>query len=341
MVDSFAAFLPRALWTTLAQVKSYVRGGPGGGAATVVISLKVREDREADYRRWQQKINDTVRSYPGFEGSDVYPPISGEQHAWVVVFRFSSTGELTGWLDSETRRRLLDEVGPLLEEPPGLEVLAGEPPAREAVTAVISHKVRPGRERDFQRWQDKVRKAQEKFPGFLGFEAFEPVPGVQENWVVMFRYDTREHLDDWLESDTRGKLLDEGRDYFADFDVRTVKSAFSGWFRFNGETAQEPPPNWKQAMSVVLSLYPTVMILNLTVGRAFEAMRLPGYFAMFISNVFSVSILTWLMMPLVNRVFASWLSPSGGGSAFTNIAGALVMVVCMALCIAVFGLITG
>lgn len=307
----------------------------------MVISSKVREGREVDYRRWQHKINDTARSFAGFEGSDVYPPISGEQDAWVVVFRFSSTGELTGWLDSETRRRLLDEVRPLLQEPPRLEVLAGEPAAREAVTAVISHNVRPGRERDFQRWQDKVRKAQERFPGFLGFEAFEPVPGVQPNWVVMFRYDTREHLDDWLESGTRERLLAEGRDYFADFDVRTVNSAFSGWFRFNEGTALETPPNWKQAMSVLLSLYPTVMILNLTVGRAFEAVRLPGYFAMFISNVFSVAILTWLMMPLVNRIFASWLSPGGGGSIFTNIAGALVMVVCMALFIAVFGLIAG
>ncbi|WP_327585958.1 antibiotic biosynthesis monooxygenase [Nonomuraea sp. NBC_00507] len=321
-------------------MKPYAHRGPGGGVATVVISSKVREGREADYRRWQQKINDTMRSFPGCQGSDVYPPIPGEQDVWVVVFRFSSTAELTGWLDSETRRRLLEEVRPLLEKPSELEILAGEPPTREAVTAVISHNVRPGRERDFQRWQDKVRKTQEKFPGFLGFEAFEPVPGVQEHWVVMFRYDTREHLDAWLESDTRRKLLDEGRHYFADFDVRTVKSAFSGWFRFNGETAREPPPNWKQAMSVLLGLYPTVMILNLTVGRAFEAVRLPGYLAMFISNGLSVSILTWLMMPLVNRTFTSWLSPSGGGSVFTNIAGALVMVACMALCIAVFGLIT-
>jgi uncharacterized protein len=318
-----------------------VHRGPGDGVATVVISSKVREGREADYRRWQQKINETVRSFSGFEGSEVYPPIPGEQHAWVVVFRFSSTGELTRWLDSETRRRLLDEVHPLLEEPSELEVLAGEPPARGAVTAVISHNVRPGRERDFLRWQDKARKAQEKFPGFLGFEAFEPVPGVQEHWVVMFRYDTREHLDDWLGSGTREKLLDEGHDYFVDYDVRTVKSAFSGWFRFNGGTAREPPPNWKQAASVLLSLYPTVMILNMTIGRAFEAARLPGYLAMFMSNGLSVALLTWVMMPLVNRIFASWLSPSGGGSVFTNLAGALVMVLCFALFIAVFGLITG
>lgn len=96
----------------------------------MVISSKVREGREADYRRWQQKINDTMRSFPGCQGSDVYPPIPGEQDVWVVVFRFSSTAELTGWLDSETRRRLLEEVRPLLEKPSELEILAGEPPTR-------------------------------------------------------------------------------------------------------------------------------------------------------------------------------------------------------------------
>ncbi|MGN9838854.1 antibiotic biosynthesis monooxygenase [Nonomuraea sp. H19] len=321
-------------------MKPYVNRGSRGVGATVVISSKVREGREAEYRQWQQKISETMRSFAGFQGLEVCPPISGEQRAWSVVFRFSSTGELTGWLDSEIRRRLLGEVRPLLEEPSALEVLPGEPPAREAVTAVISHNVRPGRERDFRRWQDKARKAQEKFPGFLGFEAFEPVPGVQEHWVVMFRYDTRERLDAWLESDARKKLLDEGREYF-DYDVRTIASPFSGWFRFSGGAAQEQPPSWKQAMSVLLSLYPTVMILNLTVGRAFEAVLLPGYLAMFISNALSVALLTWVMMPFVNRIFASWLVPSGGSSLVTNMTGVFVMVLCFALFIAAFGLIDG
>ncbi|MER6945319.1 antibiotic biosynthesis monooxygenase [Nonomuraea sp. NPDC000554] len=238
------------------------------------------------------------------------------------------------------RRALLEEVRPLLEEPSALEVLAGRTPGSEAVTAVISHNVRPGRERDYTRWQERVRRAEERFPGFLGFEAFAPVPGVQPHWVVMTRFDTREHLEDWFASDTRRKLLDEGRDCVLDYDVRTVKSAFGGWFRFGGGAGQGAPPNWKQAMCVLLALYPTVMVLNLTVGRVLTGAHLPLYLVLFISNVLSVTMLTWVLMPLVNRAFAAWLRPGVPRSFLANAAGAFVILLCFALSIAVFGVIT-
>ena len=107
----------------------------------------------------------------------------------------------------------------------------------------------------------------------MGLELFDPVPGVQDKWVAVFRYDSREHLDEWLESEARAKLLEEGKRYFAGYDVRKIRSAFSSWFRFNGEAEAEVPPNWKQAMTVLLALYPTVMVLNLTVGWPWRGYR--------------------------------------------------------------------
>ncbi|WP_328808634.1 antibiotic biosynthesis monooxygenase [Nonomuraea montanisoli] len=312
-----------------------IPGGEGDGA-TVVISSKVREGGEEDYRRWQRRMTEAMHGFAGFEGADVYPPIPGEQGSWVVVCRFSSAGRLTGWLDSEVRARLLEEVRPLLEEPSALEVLAGRGPAGDVVTAVISHQVRPGREREFARWQEAMRKAQERFPGFLGVETFEPVPGIQEHWVVLLRYDSREHLDGWMDSAERGELLREGRGCVLDFDVRTVRSSFDGWFR-SADGPGQAPPDWKQAMSVLLALYPTVMILNLTVGRVLGALGWPLYLALFVGNVASVATLTWVLMPLVNRALAWWLRP--GASARAGAGGALVLVAGYAACVAVFGLI--
>ncbi|MFF5210893.1 antibiotic biosynthesis monooxygenase [Streptosporangium sp. NPDC000396] len=317
-----------------------VSGRNNGGGATVMISSKVRQGREEDYRRWQEKVNEAARKFEGFERTEVYPPDSGEHNTWVVVFRFSTIDRLTDWLNSEVRGKLLEEGRALLEEPAAQEVLARRAPAGEAVTVFISHKVRPGREEDYRRWQDRVRKAQEKFPGSMGFENFEPVAGIQDNWVVMFRFDTREHLDQWLESDTRKKLLEEGRNWFHDYHVRTIKSAFSGWFPFGATEEDGVPPNWKQAMAVLLALYPTVMVLSLTVGPRLAAAGLPGYIALFISNVLSTLALTWLLMPVVNKVFASWLAPARRASTRTNVTGAMVMVLCFALFIAAFGFIT-
>ena len=312
--------------------------GGNGDVATVVISLKVSAGKEDEYRRWQTKVTDAARGFSGFEDTELHPPQHGEERTWVVIYRFSDLGRLTAWLDSDIRGRLLEEGGSLLDGPPRQEVLVGAAPARDIVTAVISHEVRPGRQQDFLRWQDRVRKAQEGFPGFMGFELFEPVPGVQEKWVAAIRFDTREHLDEWFESDTRAKLMAEGRDYFADYDVQKVTSAFSGWFRFDEETSGRIPPNWKQAMSVLLALYPTVMILNLTVGKVLQKVGVPPYLGLFIGNMLSVSILTWLAMPLVNRVLGAWLAPGEGPA--PRFSGTAAVVLCYLLFLAVFAAIT-
>lgn len=314
----------------------------GGASATVVTAQRIREGRDEDYRRWQEKTDRTVRRFAGFEGTEQYPPGPDGDGEWVVVFRFSRLDQLSAWLESGARRRLLDEARPLFDGEPTQEVLAGgaAPAARQAVTAVISHSVLPGRERDFERWQDKVLKAQQSCPGFMGSELFRPVRGVQDHWVAVFRYDTREHLDTWLGSADRARLLEEGRAYFSSYDVRKIGSAFSGWFRF-GEGAGDVPPNWKQAMSVVLALYPTVMVLNLTVGYELGDLGVPGYLGLFIGNVLSVSILTWLLMPLVNRVFAFWLEPGRARSRRVHAVGAALVALCWLAFIVLFGLTTG
>ncbi|WP_242705197.1 MULTISPECIES: antibiotic biosynthesis monooxygenase [Streptomyces] len=218
----------------------------------------------------------------------------------------------------------------------------GTPAEQEsgAVTGVVSHVVEPGREQGFLRWQAKALKAQEKAPGFMGSELFRPVQGVQERWVAVFRFDSREHLDDWLASDVRQGLLEEGRRYFASYDVHKVGSAFSGWFSFEGGARGDAPPNWKQAMSVLLALYPTVMVLNLTVGYELDDLGVPGYVGLFIGNVLSVSALTWLLMPLVNRVLAFWLVPGRARSARVHVAGAALVVLAYLLFVAIFELIS-
>ena len=91
-------------------------------------------------------------------------------------------------------------------------------------------------------------------------------------------------------------------------------------------------------MSVLLGLYPTVMILDLTASRLLVAAHLPGYLALFISNVLSVILLTWAVMPVLNKALAFWLLPSGPNPARTNVIGAALVVLCYVVLIAIFGL---
>jgi antibiotic biosynthesis monooxygenase (ABM) superfamily enzyme len=80
---------------------------------------------------------------------------------------------------------------------------------------VIAQRVRPGREADYLHWQAQINDQCRTFPGFVALEVVPPVPGVQDDYVVIFRFDSIPHLDAWLGSDTRRTLLAQSQSLFA------------------------------------------------------------------------------------------------------------------------------
>jgi antibiotic biosynthesis monooxygenase (ABM) superfamily enzyme len=90
---------------------------------------------------------------------------------------------------------------------------AGERPL--SATVVIAQNVRPEKEEEYLRWQTEINAAYRTFPGFQAAEIVPPFPGVQDDCVVVFRFDSAEHLDAWLRSDARQTLLARGQSLFA------------------------------------------------------------------------------------------------------------------------------
>jgi antibiotic biosynthesis monooxygenase (ABM) superfamily enzyme len=129
---------------------------------------------------------------------------------------------------------------------------------------VVTTRVKPGRESEFQAWEDSINAAAARFPGFLGNEVFAPVAGVQEEWVVVVRFDSTEHLEGWRRSDVRQRLVDQAAQLWDEASVETISGGFPGWFASGASTPGVPafPPEWKQAMIVLLALYPTVMVIT-------------------------------------------------------------------------------
>jgi uncharacterized protein len=94
---------------SLVRVSSRASRGTRSDIATVVTSQKVRAGREDEYRRWQDRVNETARGFEGFVGTEQYSPSATGENEWVVVFRFSHLGQLTAWLDSGVRGELIEQ----------------------------------------------------------------------------------------------------------------------------------------------------------------------------------------------------------------------------------------
>jgi antibiotic biosynthesis monooxygenase (ABM) superfamily enzyme len=302
--------------------------------ATVVISHRVRTGREADYASWRAAINAAVARYDGFDGLEEIQPQAGAQDGWVIVFRFLTAEQLAAWLSSAERGALIDQAQDLLEDMHE-QIVSTPDEAEEPQTIVISERVKPGREQDYRSWRDGITAAASRFPGYLGGERFPPVPGVQDEWVYMLRFATPAQLDGWLNSGERKRWRDKAKPLLDHVDIQRVAAGLGGWFPVTGTgssgSGQQSPPNWKQALAVLLAMYPTVMLLSIFVAPLLGFAPEPA--DIFLRALANVAILTWLLMPAVNRLLRNWLYPP---SATANAVGTLFVVTAFASMVALF-----
>lgn len=256
-----------------------------------------------------------------------------------MVQRFQTLGHLGAWLDSDARRSLVEKSTPLLEDRGITNVIEGEstePSPQDMVTEVITVSVKPGKEEAYRAWVDRIRQMEARFPGYQGLQLQPPIPGLQEDWVSLLRFDTSEHLNAWLQSDARRAALQEVEP-FIDQREQQVATAFSGWFTF-GDVPGRVVPNWKQAMIVLLALFPVVMLERQYLSPLLQA--LDPSVATFIGNLLSVAALTWLLVPRANRAFDWWLRPARTDSPRVEATGVALIVGLYALSVAVFAWIS-
>jgi uncharacterized protein len=304
--------------------------------ATVVIAQPIKQGREDDVRRWQEDVNRAVAEFAGYLGNDVTP--SAEADEWTVVYRFDSKPHLESWLTSNMRSELIGRGAGLFDGPASQNVLvSGDEP--DLVTVVVSHPVSPSDEDAFLAWQGRVTDAERGFAGFRGAELFRPVAGVQDEWTALYRFDSDEHLDAWLDSPERRRLLNEGK-RFKDFSLKRISAPFGSWFApSGGDGGGEAPAQWKTAFSVLVGLYPTVVLLTLAISEIWKKAEL--WESLLIGNILSVSLLTWVVMPVVTRALRFWLEPEGGrADVRLNARGTVACVVFLTFAAFVFWLCT-
>jgi antibiotic biosynthesis monooxygenase (ABM) superfamily enzyme len=307
--------------------------------ATAVTAVQVRQGEEGAFAGWLTELNKTISTFPGYVSAVVIPPVPPLQSDWVMVQRFQTIEQLRAWLDSDERRALLDKSASLLADEGTTNVIQGtntELSPHDMVTEIITVSVKPGMEEAYRDWVDRIRQVEARFPGYQGLQLQPPIPGLQDNWVSLLRFDTSEHLNAWLQSDARRDALHEVEP-FIDKREQQVATSFSGWFTF-GDDPGQVPPNWKQSMIVLLTLYPIVMLELLFLNPLTRSLGLAE--ATFIGNLLSVAATGFLLIPLALRAFQWWLLPGPNASSRVEAAGIALVIGGYALSIAVFAWFT-
>lgn len=82
--------------------------------ATVVITHRLRQNKQIEYERWLEEIAPLCKASPGHLDWHIVRPIPGLTETYTVIIRFDTEAHLREWMESPTRIRLIEKVRPLL-----------------------------------------------------------------------------------------------------------------------------------------------------------------------------------------------------------------------------------
>jgi uncharacterized protein len=308
-------------------------------SVSIVTQTCVRPESADAFARWQGETSTVISSFPGFIEQRLMPPHPPLQVDWVILQRFVSLEDAKRWLGSSQRQSRIEGATPMLVGRDDVHIVHDDASAARAapVSAVMSTRVKLGMEAEYLKWEQRVAAAQSKAAGLQGYR-FEPsVPGVQEDFVAILRFDSEANLQAWLDSPQRRQLLEEAAPLTAEFHTRMAQSGFEQWFRDVTPEGGPGPTEGKTKTNALLPLYPVVFLWGLLMGTPIltGALKLNFPVALFIGNAFSVILTSYLVPWTANRL-SWWLTPPKPGRTLVHLQGASLLVAAYFIMILLF-----
>ncbi len=178
----------------------------------------------------------------------------------------------------------------------------------QGATVVITHRVREGKHAEYETWLDEIAPLCKASPGHLDWHIVRPIPGLTETYTVIIRFDTAAHLQQWMDSPTRARLIDKVHPLFVTGDDFFVSSGLDFWFTPGGAKAQVPV-RWKQYLVTWSAIYPLVLGVPLVVTPLLRRLGVPDNHLLTALAVTGtvVFLMVYVVMPRYTKLIKRWL----------------------------------
>jgi len=176
------------------------------------------------------------------------------------------------------------------------------------VTTVFARVVRAGHESQYEEWLNGISRAAAGFAGNQGTTILRPAEGRQQ-YIAVMHFDSSANLAAWLESDARGDWLSKLESISLEHEEVASGEGTERWFTLPGCPVTHAPARYKTAIMVFIGLYPMSLLLNLLLAPVLGGW--PPSLRLLVSQVISIALMVWVMIPALTRVFYAWLYPRG------------------------------
>ena len=182
------------------------------------------------------------------------------------------------------------------------------PTAERGATAVITHRVHEGQHAGYDAWLNEIGPLCRGSAGYLDLQIIRPVAGITATYTIVIRFDTREHLESWMNSVDRKRLIEKVRPLLAHDDDFFIRSGLDFWFTPEGAKARVPV-RWKQFLVTWSAIYPLVLVMPLVVVPVLRRLGLPQnhYLDILCVTGVVVSLMVYCVMPRYTKLIHRWL----------------------------------
>jgi uncharacterized protein len=175
----------------------------------------------------------------------------------------------------------------------------------DPVTVVSSWRAHRGHEDEFAAWAREVSSVASEFPGNLSTTVLREHDA--RDFHLVHQFDSRGHLEAWIDSDQRKRLLDKAKHVAAARTAVQRRTGLETWFHVPSEASatMRPPPRWKMWLISLIAVYPLVLLFQAFVVPPTASWPLPARAALF--PVVLLTSMTYGVMPVVTRILRRWL----------------------------------
>lgn len=173
------------------------------------------------------------------------------------------------------------------------------------VTAIVTRDVIAGREDAYEEWARRAVDASARYRA-TGHTFLISDPAAPTRRVMIAHFPDVDAVRAWDASPERDRLVKEAEE-FSSLHLQRA-TGLETWFELPGKQPIVPPPRWKQLLATLVGAYPVVVLIV-----AFALPRLASWPLLLRSLVLPVvllSVMTYVVMPVVTKALRGWLYPS-------------------------------
>jgi antibiotic biosynthesis monooxygenase (ABM) superfamily enzyme len=181
----------------------------------------------------------------------------------------------------------------------------------EPVTVVITRRVKPGREADYEAWLQRLQSEARGLEGYLGVTTQRPAAGGLRDYVSVLRFASVGALQAFERSEMRQRHLAAVVDLVEGDAAWQRMTGLEFWFTPPPGTVVPQPSRPRMAVVMTGVVFTLVLVIGGGVNAVFNALPFPTPYPvrLLVTIALEVVLMTWWLMPLLTRRLAFWIYP--------------------------------